>query len=54
MGKKKIKQLEEEENLKQMQANKDEYNILKPKTIKELIAPSRNRCIKHRQSRNYI
>lgn len=53
MGKKR-KQLEEEENLNQMQANKDEYNILKPKTIKELIAPSRNRCIKYRPFRNYI
>lgn len=37
-NKKKRKQQEEE--LRERQANREEYNILKPKTIKELIAPS--------------
>ncbi len=41
-GRKPKKQLEvENQNL---QNREEEYGILKQKTIKELIAPSRNRC----------
>ena len=41
-GRKPKKQLEvENQNL---QDREEEYGILKQKTIKELIAPSRNRC----------
>lgn len=39
MGKKKRKQ-QEEERLQQVNNNKEQYNILRKKTIKELIAPS--------------
>ena len=39
LGKKKRKQ-QEEEKLQQVNNNKDQYNILRKKTIKELIAPS--------------
>lgn len=46
LGKKKqIKQ--EAEKQKLQNSEREQYNILKQKTIKELIAPSRNRCIKH-------
>ena len=38
LGKKKRKQ--QEEKLQQVNNNKEQYNILKKKTIKELIAPS--------------
>ncbi len=42
-GKKSKKQLEiENQNLQNRE--QEEYGILKQKTIKELIAPSRNRC----------
>ncbi len=37
---KKAKKQQEEENQKLQNNNQEEYNILKPKTIKELIAPS--------------
>ena len=40
MSKKRNQKQEEQEKLQQMQANNEQYNILKPKTIKELIAPS--------------
>lgn len=44
----KKKQSKQEAEKQKLQNNeREQYNILKQKTIKELIAPSRNRCIKH-------
>lgn len=44
---KKQKQVQMLESQKLQNSSKENYQILKQKTIKELIAPSRNRCIKH-------
>ena len=43
-GKKPKKEVESQ---KLQNSSEENYNILKRKTVKELIAPSRNRCIKH-------
>lgn len=46
-GKKQKQSKQEEENQKLQSNEREQYDILKQKTIKELIAPSRNRCIKY-------
>lgn len=53
MWSKKQKKAQMLESQKLQNSNK-ESQLLKQKTIKELIAPSRNRCIKYRPFRNSI